>query len=304
MIELSVEWGIPRDLKTAMRQADAAESIGATWTKWQAFKPKNLASSDAKRYWDADLGGSESQLETFKGGGLTSDEWLELATHCRSLDVKILATPFDLGAVDLLESIGVEAFKIASGDINYRALYERIAQTDKRVFFSTGAANIAEIRSAKSWLKQASAVAMACDLVYPCPAGKTNLRHQIQLLRDEGITSIIGYSDHTREIITGAVAVACGARVLEKHVTLDPDGDSPDDKMALTVNGAREYLDRAQLALDMCTPVKDDPQHEARIGARRSAHATRSLNAGHRRHQRRKTNFCYVAIINIRFSVG
>ncbi len=280
MIELIVEWGSPRDLETAKRQADAAVLIGATWSKWQIYDPKKLASADAQRYWDSELGGSESQLKTFEGGGLSSREWLQLGNHCRKLDVKMLATPFDLAAVDLLESIGVEAYKLASGDVTYRPLYEKVAHTGKRIFFSTGAASIAEIRSARAWLKKAAPTAMACDLVYPCRADQADLTQQLKQLRGEGITSVLGYSDHTREIVTGAVAVAHGARVLEKHVTLDTDGDSPDDRMALTVEQAGEYLRLAESALDLCKPVKDDPQREARQGARRSAYAAQAITAG------------------------
>lgn len=280
MIELICEWGIPVDLDTAQRQAQAAASIGAAWSKWQMLDPARLASADAKRYWDAKLGGSESQRETFEAaGGLDEVEWAKLGRYCKTVGVSMLVTPFDLEAVELLEVLDVEAYKISSGDITYRPLYEKVAQTGKRVFFSTGAASLGEIRSARAWLRRSPAVALACDLIYPCPAKQTDFVRQLKQLR--GVTSILGYSDHTRELATGAMAVAHGARALEKHVTLTPHGDRPDDRMALTVSEAKRYLELADEAAALCDrPVGEDQQARARLGARRSAYATRDLEAG------------------------
>ena len=121
-------------------------------------------------------------------------------------------------------------------------------------------------------------IPLACDLVYPCPAESADLGCQIPKLRQ--LADRVGYSDHTTSTITGAVAVALGASVLEKHVTLDPGGDAPDDKMALTVDQATEYLAHARAAGTLLSKVEGDPQEAARIGARRSAYARYPLEAG------------------------
>lgn len=276
------EWGIPRDLKTAIRQAEATTEIGGTFAKWQMFNPDRLVSKDAKRYWDPSLGGHESQYRNFsEAGGLTDAEWLRLKAECDRIGVGFLVTPFDLEAVDLLEEIGVEAYKVASGDVNYVPLLKKIAATGKRVFLSTGAATDAEIVQAimnfdTHGTVNPNVVPLACDLVYPCRADQANL-YRIPYLRTVTIRDT-GYSDHSRQVVTGAVAVALGATVLEKHVTLTPRGDSPDDKFALTPMEMAEYIRLANEAAVLCAPVEGDPQAAARVGARRSAYAARDIS--------------------------
>lgn len=280
MINLICEWGAPRCIQNATEQAHASAEIGARYAKWQVFRPERLASKYAKRYWDKDLGGKPSQLGTFKlAGGLSEDEWRELFETCRGYGVEPFATPFELEAVDLLERVGISAYKIASGDVNYAGLLKRVAETGKRVFLSTGAASEEEIGQAVGWLEGCEVIPMACDLVYPCPPESANLARAIPRLGEWG--RCIGYSDHTRDVITGAVAVSLGATVLEKHVTLDTDGEAPDDKMALSVDQAKMYYSFAERAATLVAEVKGDPQDRARVGARRSAYAAEPLPAGH-----------------------
>lgn len=283
MIEFIAEWGPPRGLDNAMAQADATAEIGATHAKWQLLTPETLASRHAARYWSGELGGVDSQLVMFRRGHhkLTAEEWRALFQRCRALNVIPTVTPFDLDAVATLEVAGVDAFKLASGDITYKALYEAVAATGKPVYFSTGAATEPEITRARDWLGlwRYDVVAMAGDLVYPC---RTQDATPVQQLRDPALLLWRrGYSDHTRGIPTAAAAVACGATALEKHITLDPGGDTPDDRMALTVEEAKRYLALARHAEELCTESIGDPQAQARIGARRSAYAARLLPAGH-----------------------
>ena len=277
MIELICEWGVPRSLAQALEQVNATHEIGAQFSKWQMFDPKRLASKDAMRYWARELGGDDKQLATFRRAkGLDEREWARVWRECDKLGVEPLVTPFDLEAVDRLEELGVSAYKIASGDITYKPLIEKVAATGKRVFLSTGASELLEVSRAVGWLDGCKVTALACDLVYPCPASDADLS-RIPALPP---ADFYGYSDHTREVVTGAVAVSLGATVLEKHTTLSPEGDSPDDKMALTVDKAKTYRKLAEQAYSLCQPVIGDPEILARIGARRSAYATRALSAG------------------------
>ena len=280
MVDLICEWGQPRSVVQALEQARATKEIGAGFAKWQIFDPARLASKKAMRYRDEELGGPKRQLATFRlAPVLGEEEWAEIMVGTRALGVEPMATPFDLEAVELLEGLAVSAYKIASGDITYKALIGAIAKTEKRVYLSTGAANDHEIERALGWLDGCDVVLLACDLVYPCPAADAALAQQIPRLRELG--GEVGYSDHTREVVTGAVAVALGAVALEKHMTLDPDGEAPDDRMALTVEGATIYHRLAGEAARLCATVTSDPQKPARLGARRSAHAAHDLDADH-----------------------
>ena len=284
MIDLIVEWGRPPSVQVALKQATIAHQLGARWSKWQIFDPARLASADALRYWDEKLGGSDSQRENFEAAGsLTDEEWAEVAARCFELGVGFLASPFDLEAVELLERLGVEAYKIASGEITHRPMLERIARTSKPVFLSTGAASEREIDRALRWLRKCPTTVMACDLVYPCPLESSGLAQSIPRLArhrlDQGTVGV-GFSDHTESIVTGAVAVTAGATTLERHVTLDPGGPSPDDKFALSVQDAQEYLRLANEAATLIAEPEGDPEAAARVGARRSAYAARDLDAG------------------------
>ncbi len=278
MIEMICEWGQPRSLLNATEQARATKEIGATYAKWQMFDPDNLVSKDAKRYWAKELGGPKRQRTLYNKAGIKPSDWEQLFAECREIGVEPLATPFDLEAVKELESLDATAYKIASGDITYKPLIQKIGDTGKRVFLSTGASKLPEIRRALGWLKPCKVTLLACDLVYPCPPEDANLRFHIARLSEYGP---VGYSDHTRETVTGAVATTLGATVLEKHITLDPEGSNPDDKMALSVERARVYLGLAEQARILCSTVSGDPQEAARHGARRSAYAVTALSQGH-----------------------
>ena len=284
-LEIIAEWGQPRTLTVAKRQVEATRAAGAQWAKWQVIEPAELASRDAAPYWDtALLGGEATQHEQFAvRKGWTVKEWTALRLYCHGCGVRFMATPFSLGAVRMLGALTADGIKIASGDITYRALIERAAATNCRLFISTGAATTAEVRAAAQWGRALGCVGptlLACDLVYPCSTANANLARQLPRLAGFGYGYSVGYSDHTREVVTGAVAVALGATVLEKHVTLTPDGPRPDDHMALTVGQMKDYIARARDAAELCAPSQGDPQAAARVGARRAAHAARDLTLG------------------------
>lgn len=284
MVDVIAEWGQSNrgDLATAIRQADVAKWAGCTWAKWQMFDAHRIAGPDAKRYWDERLGGSESQLETFHLGGMLAPEgWRALKAHCDTIGLGFLATPFDLEAVDLLEDLGVSAYKIASGDITYKQLLQKVAATGKPVFLSTGAAFMDEIGQAVRWLHPCEITFLACSLTYPCPDGDANLgRIGTLAARYERV----GYSDHTLGTSTALAAAAAGATVLEKHATLGGD-NVPDDRMALGPDQLAEYVWLAQTGAKfrgdgLVAPM--DSELAARTGARRSLHAARTIEAGAR----------------------
>jgi sialic acid synthase SpsE len=272
------------NLDVAIAQAQAAKDAGAWGAKWQAFRPENIASADAAAYWDLTMGGSQSQRQTFSDNGMIQDrDWPELFAACRDIGVEPIVTPFDLQAVDLLEDAGIGTWKVASGDITYTQLLRRIAETGKPVILSTGASNPREIYRALDWLAGCQVTLLACSLAYPTRAGDANLS-RIEGLSGFPVTAV-GYSDHTLDIETAFGAAVLGATLLERHCTLDHDGDVPDDKMALVAPAElKEYCRLAQLGAAMrgapypgCSPAEEP----ARIGARRSLHAAKYFRRGH-----------------------
>lgn len=285
MVEVIAEFGQSHrgDLATAIRQADVAKQAGCTWVKWQTFQPERLCSPNAGRYWEQSLGGSETQLETFHVNGMLAPEgWATLADYCHSIGIGFMSSPFDLEAVDTLVDAGAGALKIASGEITHRQLLQKVADTGKKVFLSTGAATEDELKRALSWLHPAEVTVMACTLAYPTGDGDANLA-RIETLRKACFNSV-GYSDHTLRVDTALAAAAMGATVLEKHCTLDTAGGVPDDLMALDPGRLRQYVTYAQVGARMRGDGMlgaSDAEMAARVGARRSLHAARFMAEGH-----------------------
>lgn len=277
------------DLDVAIAQALAAKDAGAWAAKWQTFAPERLVSKTAGAYWDRTLGGSDTQYDTFVNNGmLTTGQWVELKQACDQIGIIFLSSPFDLEAVAMLDSLGVEAIKVASGEITHKAMLRRIAETKRDVILSCGGATSGEIHRALDWLDGCEVTLLACDLVYPCPPGSANLS------RIEGLSGFrvkgIGYSDHTTSTITAFGAALLGATVLEKHCTLSVDKDSlvnvvPDDKMALVASTElHEYCRLAQLGAAMRGTPYPGPsaaEQPALVGARRSLHAAKPIRKGH-----------------------
>ena len=294
-LEVVCEWGQGHggDVGVAVEQAYATADMGAHISKYQIFDPARLASKEARRYWATSLGGNVSQLRTFTGNGtLTAGEWERVADACTAAGVEFCATPFDLQAVDLLVRLNVRTFKIASGDITFRQLIEKVAATGKRCLLSTGASTLREIEQAinwfepqtpppdlkrRDWAPHSNLVLLACDLQYPTDHPDLG---KIRWLADYGRR--VGYSDHTTSLMTGMLAARAGARVLEKHCTLNPGGKVPDDNMALTVEQMTTYIRHAHEGHhdgdDLV--LLGEHEHAARIQARRSIYTSRPVRAG------------------------
>lgn len=272
-------------LDVAIEQAQVAKDAGCYAVKYQTFQPDRLVSKDAPAYWDRRLGGADTQYQTFVDNGMLRPEhWWPLKQTCDEIGIVFMSSPFDLEAVDLLDSLEVEAFKIASGEITHRAMLKKIAATKRDVILSTGGATAGEIHRALDWLDGCNVVLLACDLAYPCPAESANLA-RIEGLGGFTKAKAVGYSDHTVHVETAFGAAVLGATYLEKHCRLDDsDGVCPDDQMALLPAELREYCRLAQLGAAM----RGDPypgmsvaERPAVEGARRSLHASKFLRKGH-----------------------
>ena len=203
------------DFDLAKEMIEAASEAGADAVKFQTIIPNRLVSSSQKQ--------RIKQLSKFS---FTPDQFIELKNLADQQNVLFLSTPFDLEVVDWLAPI-VPAFKVASGDNNFWPLLEKIALTGKPMMVSLGLGRIPEAEILKkfieniwttNYLKHPGLAFMHCMVSYPTPDCEANLR-DIQKIRFENVTP--GYSDHTMGIRAAELAVACGARIIEKHFTLD-----------------------------------------------------------------------------------
>lgn len=210
----------------------------------------------------------------------------ELAALARSLGIVFMSTPLDLPSVDLLEPL-VDAYKIASGDNDFLPLLERVGATGKPVIVSTGLVSLSGARAAVEALKRSGAAdvgVLHAVTAYPAPPESVNLAAIAVLERELGCT--VGYSDHTLGNEACAAAVAAGARIVEKHFTLDHDhSDFRDHKLSADPAELRDLAKRVAATETLRgRPVKamQSVEEEIAPAVRRSIAAARDLSAGHR----------------------
>jgi N-acetylneuraminate synthase/N,N'-diacetyllegionaminate synthase len=233
------------DLEFARRLVDLAADAGADAVKFQSFRADTLARRDAPKaeYQKVTTGTSEGQYEMLRRLELSEDAHRDLAERCRSANIEFMSTPFDEPSADLLERIGVRRYKIASGEITNLFLLRHIAGKRKPVILSTGMSSLADIEAALQALHSAGAQAVSllhCVSDYPTRPEDVNLR-VMQTLKAKFKTPV-GLSDHTQGTAVALAAVALGAEVIEKHVTLDRTLPGPDHQASLDPSGLREMI--------------------------------------------------------------
>lgn len=274
-MELILEIGpADGDLPYALDLVHAAKESGADWVKGQIYNRDLLTTPTAKTYAH-DIQVPETQYEDF-AHQLTYDEWATVKQECDATGIGFFFSPFDFDAVHFGEQLGVERYKVASGDITYKQLLERLASTGKLLLVSTGASTEREVEQATNWVQ--STILLACSLSYPTNPHDANLR-RMETLRKH--SAMVGYSDHTYG--TGAIHRArhLGAVVVEKHFTLKP-GTGGDHDFAVTPEQVKtiwEYgWDSGSTVYDgtpSLTPTL--AEWKARKGARRSLVANHTI---------------------------
>ena len=274
------------DLKMARALIDVAAEAGADAVKFQTFRADLLATSDAPKaeYQLQTTGDAESQFEMLRRLELSADAHRELQSYCNERGIIFLSTPFDEEAVDLLDELGVPAFKISSGDLTNSPLLEYVAGKGKPVILSTGMSELAELIEAVSVLNTAGCenpVLLHCVSNYPADASEVNLR-AMQTMRS-AFDVPVGFSDHTEGIDVALAAVALGACVIEKHFTLDRTLPGPDHRASLEPAELRELvrsIRRVESALGNGRKVPSASEIETAKVARRSLVAARDIPAG------------------------
>jgi N,N'-diacetyllegionaminate synthase len=250
----------------------AAADAGADAVKLQTFRtPLFVRPSDRDRY---------ERLSRFELPPETVEELERLA---RSLGLIFLSTPLDLESVAFLEPL-VDAYKVASGDNDFWPLLEAVAATGKPTILSTGLSELAQVERAAALFGRDGLAVLQCTSAYPAPPEEANLA-AIRLLADRlGCTA--GYSDHTLGIEAAVAAVAAGARILEKHLTLDKErSDFRDHRLSADPPELRALVRRVrEVEILLGRPEKTLQPSEAAlaVAARRSIAAAADLPEGHR----------------------
>jgi N,N'-diacetyllegionaminate synthase len=224
------------DITLAKKLVDAAVEAGADAVKFQTFKAENVVTLTAEKaeYQKNTTGMGESQYEMIKKLELSEADFWDLSEYARDAGIIYLSTPFDEESVDLLDRIGVPAFKIPSGEITNFPLLKKVAEKSKPIILSTGMATLGEVEEALNYLRRNGAediILLHCTTSYPAPVKSVNLC-AMETLRC-AFQVPIGYSDHTEGITIPIAAAAMGACIIEKHFTLDSTLPGPDHQASL-----------------------------------------------------------------------
>ncbi|HRS53442.1 MAG TPA: N-acetylneuraminate synthase [Bacteroidales bacterium] len=271
---------------------DAAASAGADYVKFQTFKTEELTSRNANLadYQKANIQQTKNittQYEMLKKLELSANHYKLLIQHCKSKKIGFLSSPFDISSIELLKNLGLKIIKIPSGEITNYPYLKKIGELKFEIIMSTGMATLKEIEDAcqvliNSGTPKEMITLLHCNTAYPSPFEDVNLKAMITIKNKLKIK--IGYSDHTTGIEVPIAAVALGAKVIEKHITLNKSMNGPDHKASLT---PKEFKNMVQAIRNIEKALgspekKPTPSEIKNIHiVRKSIHFANNLPSGH-----------------------
>lgn len=266
----------------------AAKAARADYVKFQTAVPELVISSIAPKaeYQKETTGSEQSQLEMCKAIHLPLCDYAGLAALCEDEGIGFMSTPFDLVSIDTLVPLGMDYWKIPSGEITNLPYLRKIGQRGERVIMSTGMSTLPEVEAAVSVLEQAGTPRnqiwlLHCTTQYPTPPEAVNLS-AMRALETLGCAGV-GYSDHTQGIAIPVAAVAMGACIIEKHFTLDRNLPGPDHKASLEPDELKAMVDdirRVEQAIGSGQKVVAEAERPNIEIARKSIVAARPIRKG------------------------
>lgn len=232
-------------IELAKQLIDKASESGADAVKFQSFKAEGLVTKNAMKaeYQKETTGNLDGQFAMIKNLELDYEKHEELLNYCKSKDIMFLSSPFDLDSIDLLNNLQLEIFKIPSSEITNLPYLRKVASLKKKVILSTGMSTLSDIEKALEILKMSGTTditVLHCNTEYPTPIGDVNL-NAMNTIRDAFKVNV-GYSDHTLGIEIPIAAVALGATIIEKHLTLDKTMEGPDHRASLEPDELKEMV--------------------------------------------------------------
>lgn len=274
------------EMELARQLVDVAVDARADGVKFQTFNAERLITASApKADYQRQTGDrNESQFDMLRRLELSADAHLELMDYCRRRGILFMSTPFDEESADFLAEENVAVFKIASGEITNLSFLAHVARKGRPMIVSTGMSSLNEVASAVRVIRDAGngqLVLLHCVSNYPAEPAEANLRAMETMAKALDVP--VGYSDHTLGIAVAFGAVALGACVIEKHITLDRDLPGPDHRASLEP-GELAALVRGIRAVEVALGHgrKEPARSEAAIAAvaRKSLVAARDIPAG------------------------
>ncbi len=231
----------------AKEMIDVAALAGADFIKFQSFKAKNLLTKKSEKaiYQKKHSNINETQYQMLKNLELKSSDHIELIKYCEKSNIKFLSSPFDIESIELLNDLKIPIFKIPSGEITNYPYLNYISKLGKQIIMSTGMATLDEIKQAlkvlmRGGVKIDDITVLHCNTEYPTPISDVNLNAMLTIQNSLGVN--VGYSDHTLGLEIPIGAVALGAKVIEKHFTLDRSMSGPDHNASLNPDELKQMI--------------------------------------------------------------
>lgn len=277
------------DLDLAFKMIAAAREAGADAVKFQTFKALEFCGDPQQMFTYQSQGQSvtESMLAMFQRYEFSVDQWRRIKAHCRELDITFFSSPQNRSDLDLLLQIGVPAIKVGSDDFTNLPLLRSYARAGLPMILSCGMSDLAEVHQALEavgWFDGAPVALLLCTSQYPTPDEDVNLA-KLGTLQQAFPGLLTGFSDHTQGPLAAALAVARGARLFEKHFTLDHDLPGPDHWFAESSQGLAEWIasiHRAEAIIGSPYLRPTRAEGDMRVLARRSLMALRDIAVGER----------------------
>ena len=274
------------DIGIARKLVDVAAEAGADAVKFQTFNSDQIVAPAAPKadYQVDTTGADESQSEMLRKLELPPESFGELQDHSSERGIVFISTPFDHDSVDLLDGLGVPAFKVGSGELVNLPLLRHIATKGKPIILSTGMSYLGEVETAVEAIHEAGnerIVILHCVSAYPTEPRDANLKAMETISR--AFQAPVGFSDHTQGLEVALAAVALGARVLEKHFTLDRGMPGPDHRASLEPDQLKELVRgvrEVERALGDGVKRPTEAESNVRGVARRSIYFRNPVDAG------------------------
>ena len=260
-------------INLALRLVDCAAKAKADYVKFQTYSSDHLVQKKLKlaKYQKKNLKKFRFQYQMLKKYELSIEDHKKIIKRCKMKKIKFLSSPFDLESINLLKKLKLKIFKIPSGEITNIPYLKKIAKLKKKIILSTGMSNIKEISNAinilnKNGLKKKHITLLHCNTEYPANPKKLNLL-AIKFLRKK-FKMKIGYSDHSRGLKASLTAVALGAKVIEKHFTLNRNFEGPDHKASLEPLELNNLIKEIRLLEDTLGNYEKKPYKEELLNIR------------------------------------
>lgn len=257
-------------LKLALKLVEAAHAAGADAIKFQTWKAEELVTMEAEMatYQIQNMGKTERQYDMLKRLELSDEFFAPIKKRCEELGIILLSTPHGGAAsIDRVIALGLDALKFGSGDLTNLPALEYAAQFKKPMILGTGMATLDEVKEAVDAIQKCGnekIVLLHCTTNYPCPLEEVNLLAMKAM--EQKLGCIVGYSDHTEGTLVSPLAVALGAKVIEKHLTLSKNMEGPDHKASMEPEKFTEMVKNIRQAeIILGTPEKKPNPSEMQI---------------------------------------